>query len=163
MPHSPLWTGANLRPVPETGLWQDVAELAESLTATLDAREGFDDAAALLGADGVQRIVATGNGAAYYVAVALWLASLESVVEVVAVPSGLVARDQLGRAAEVGIDVVAGRRTVSLALVDVVHGAHVDASLCGESLDHRRVRTGEDAAAAEHAEPEAHALVRATR
>ena len=78
--------------MPETGLWQDVAELAESLTATLDAREGFDDAAALLGADGVQRIVATGNGAAYYVAVALWLASLESAVEVVAVPSGLVAR-----------------------------------------------------------------------
>ena len=31
--------------MPETGLWQDVAELAESLTATLDAREGFDDAA----------------------------------------------------------------------------------------------------------------------
>ena len=78
--------------MPETGLWQDVAELAESLTATLDARAGFDDAAALLGADGVQRIVATGNGAAYYVAVALWLASLESAVEVVAVPSGLVAR-----------------------------------------------------------------------
>jgi glucosamine 6-phosphate synthetase-like amidotransferase/phosphosugar isomerase protein len=82
-----------VRPVPGTGLWQDVTELAESLAATLDAREGFDDVAALLGADGVRRIVATGNGAAYYVAVALWLASLEEgAADVVAVPSGLVAR-----------------------------------------------------------------------
>src|SRR5207244_2804302 len=69
----------------------DVSELPDALAATLDARDGVEDVAALLG--GARRIVATGNGAAYYVAVALWLASLEgSGPEVVAVPSGLVAR-----------------------------------------------------------------------
>jgi fructoselysine-6-P-deglycase FrlB-like protein len=76
----------------ETGLWQDVSELPDALAATLDARDGTAEVAALLG--GARRIVATGNGAAYYVAVALWLASLEGAggPEVVAVPSGLVAR-----------------------------------------------------------------------
>ena len=44
---------------------------------TLDDERGQGDVAALLGAPGVRRIVASGNGAAYYVAVALWLASLE--------------------------------------------------------------------------------------
>jgi fructoselysine-6-P-deglycase FrlB-like protein len=77
-----------------TQLWQDASELPGSLAATLEAREGVAETAVLLGADGVRRIVATGNGAAYYVAVALWLASLESrdAPEVAAVPSGLVAR-----------------------------------------------------------------------
>ena len=77
-----------------SGIWQDVSELPASLAATLDARDGVAETAALLGADNVRRIVATGNGAAYYVAVALWLASLEGRPgpEVVAVPSGLVAR-----------------------------------------------------------------------
>lgn len=76
----------------ETGLWQDVQELPESLAATLDAREGVAGAARLLGQ--ARRVVASGNGAAYYVAVALWLASLEGAggPEVVAVPSGLLAR-----------------------------------------------------------------------
>ena len=78
----------------ETGLEQDLGELPASLAATLDARDGVEDVAALLGAPGVRRIVASGNGAAYYVAVALWLASLESPrgPEVVAAPSGLLAR-----------------------------------------------------------------------
>src|SRR2546421_9114740 len=82
----------------ETGLWQDVSELRESLAATITARDGVEDVAALLGSEGVRRIVATGNGAAYYVAVALWLASLEGGAgpEVVAVPSGLVARGAFG-------------------------------------------------------------------
>src|SRR6266568_3456967 len=82
----------------ETGLWQDVSELPDALAATVDARDGVADTAALLGADAVRRIVATGNGAAYYVAVALWLASLEGGAgpEVVAVPSGLVARGGFG-------------------------------------------------------------------
>ena len=76
----------------ETGLSQDVSELPDALAATLDARDGVAEVAALLG--GAGRIVATGNGAAYYVAVALWLASLEGPAgpEVVAAPSGLVAR-----------------------------------------------------------------------
>jgi len=78
----------------ETGLWQDVSELPSSLAATLDARDGVDDVAAVLGSDRVRRVVASGNGAAYYVAVALWLASLESSEgpEVAAAPSGLLAR-----------------------------------------------------------------------
>jgi fructoselysine-6-P-deglycase FrlB-like protein len=82
----------------KTGLWQDVSELPESLAATIAARDGVEDVAALLGAESVRRIVATGNGAAYYVAVALWLASLEGGAgpEVVAVPSGLVARGAFG-------------------------------------------------------------------
>jgi fructoselysine-6-P-deglycase FrlB-like protein len=77
-----------------TQLWQDASELPASLAATLEARDGVAETAALLGANGVRRIVATGNGAAYYVAVALWLASLErrDGPEVAAVPSGLVAR-----------------------------------------------------------------------
>jgi fructoselysine-6-P-deglycase FrlB-like protein len=78
----------------ETGLWRDVVELPASLAATLDGAT-IDDLTALLGADGVRRVVASGNGAAYYVAVALWLASLEgrrAGPEVVAVPSGLLAR-----------------------------------------------------------------------
>ncbi len=78
----------------ETGLWQDLAELPAALAATLERRDGFADSARLLGGDSVRRVVASGNGAAYYVAVALWLASLEAREgpEIVAVPSGLVAR-----------------------------------------------------------------------
>jgi fructoselysine-6-P-deglycase FrlB-like protein len=77
-----------------TGLWQDTRELPRSLAATLGAAEGVDAVAALIGAGEVRRVVVTGNGAAYYVAVALWLASLEGAPrgpEVVAVPGGLVA------------------------------------------------------------------------
>lgn len=78
----------------ETGLWRDVTELPESLAATVDDPEGAREVAALLGAEGVRRVVTSGNGAAYYVALALWLASLEGRPgpEVVAVPSGLLAR-----------------------------------------------------------------------
>ena len=78
----------------ETGLWQDVTELPATLRATLEDADGVRDVAELLAADGVRRVVASGNGAAYYVAVALWLASLEggNGPEVVAVPSGLLAR-----------------------------------------------------------------------
>ena len=78
----------------ETGLWRDVTELPSSLEATFEDTTGVADVAALLGAEGVRRVVASGNGAAYYVAVALWLASLEGPAgpDVVAVPSGLLAR-----------------------------------------------------------------------
>jgi len=78
--------------VRETGLWQDVQELPKTLAATLEAREGVRETASLLG--DARRIVVSGNGAAYYVALALWLASLEGSTgpEVVAVPSGLLAR-----------------------------------------------------------------------
>jgi fructoselysine-6-P-deglycase FrlB-like protein len=78
----------------ETGLWRDLQELPDTLAATVEAREGFVETAELLGRSEVRRIVASGNGAAYYVALALWLASLEGRVgpELVAVPAGLLAR-----------------------------------------------------------------------
>ena len=78
----------------DTGLWADVRELSESVAATIDAADGFDETAALLSGAGVRRIVASGNGAAYYVAHALWLAASGPKAggpEVVAVPSGLIA------------------------------------------------------------------------
>lgn len=77
-----------------TRIWQDALELPEALQTTLDRGQGFAETAALLAREGVRRIVATGNGAAYYVAHALWLASLAgkpAAAEVVAVPGGLVA------------------------------------------------------------------------
>ena len=79
----------------ETGIWQDLCDVPSAVQATLDQADGFDDAAALLRRGEVRRIVATGNGAAYYVAHALWLSSLDSDrVEppIVAVPGGLVAK-----------------------------------------------------------------------
>jgi glucosamine--fructose-6-phosphate aminotransferase (isomerizing) len=76
----------------DTGLWTDVREMADSVAATLDAADGLDETAALLSAPGVSRIVASGNGAAFYVAHALWLAAAAGDgPEVVAVPSGLLA------------------------------------------------------------------------
>jgi fructoselysine-6-P-deglycase FrlB-like protein len=79
----------------DTGLWADVREMPGPLADTIDARAGVADAAALLRGDGVRRIVATGNGAAYYVAHALWLASLEAEADgppIVAVPCGVAVR-----------------------------------------------------------------------
>lgn len=81
------------------GLWQDVLELPAALAATLDQRDGFREAADLVGQGPARRLVISGNGAAYYVATALWLASLAgegSGPEVCAVPSGLLARGRFG-------------------------------------------------------------------
>jgi len=79
----------------DTGLWADVRELPGALGATVEAGDGAARAADLLRTAGVERIVATGNGAAYYVAHALWLAALEtgaSGPSMVALPCGVVAR-----------------------------------------------------------------------
>ena len=81
----------------DTGLWADVRELPGALGDTLTAADGVAEAAELLRADGVERIVATGNGAAYYVAHALWLAALETEAPgppIVAVPCGIAVRDR---------------------------------------------------------------------
>lgn len=78
-----------------TGIWQDACEMPETLQATLDDSEGFAEVASFLRRDGVRRVVASGNGASYYVAQALWLAALEGdryPLEVVAVPGGLLAK-----------------------------------------------------------------------
>jgi len=80
----------------QTALWQDVLEIPAALRATLAADHGADRVAGLLGAPDVRRVVVTGNGAAYYVALGLWLASLDAGSaggpELTAVPAGLVAR-----------------------------------------------------------------------
>jgi fructoselysine-6-P-deglycase FrlB-like protein len=74
-----------------TDLWRDVTEIPAALRATLDARQGFPAAADLL--RGADRVIATGNGAAYYIAHALWLATLDGVggPPLESVPAGLVA------------------------------------------------------------------------
>jgi glucosamine--fructose-6-phosphate aminotransferase (isomerizing) len=75
----------------ETDLWRDVHEIPAALRATFAARDGFAATAAVIG--DARRVVTTGNGAAYYVGLALWLASLEGAdgPPVEAVPGGLVA------------------------------------------------------------------------
>jgi fructoselysine-6-P-deglycase FrlB-like protein len=77
-------------------VWQDVRELPEALQGTLDGATGFAEVVELLTSPDVRRVVATGNGAAFYVAHALWLASLvsSSGPPVVAVPAGLIAGDR---------------------------------------------------------------------
>jgi fructoselysine-6-P-deglycase FrlB-like protein len=80
-----------------TGLWADVRELPGALTTTLNEADGVAKAAALLRGGEVQRVVAVGNGAAYYVAHALWLATLQCAADpgppLVAVPCGVAVRD----------------------------------------------------------------------
>ena len=59
-----------------TGLWADVRGLPDALAITPEAADGLADAVGLLRAPGVERVVATGNGGAYYDAHGIWLASL---------------------------------------------------------------------------------------
>jgi fructoselysine-6-P-deglycase FrlB-like protein len=75
-----------------TGLWRDIGELPELLQATLDQEQGFSEVASLLRHRDVERIVITGNGASYYVALALWLTAIGGFADappVMAVPAGL--------------------------------------------------------------------------
>lgn len=81
----------------DTGLWQDLLLTPGTVSATVERADGFDEVAQLLTAPGVRRVIVTGNGAQWHVALALWLAWLgvpEPPVEVLAVPGGLVARGQ---------------------------------------------------------------------
>jgi fructoselysine-6-P-deglycase FrlB-like protein len=77
----------------QTRLWREAREIPRALEQTVDQAHGFDDVAALLAADDVSRVIATGNGAALYVAHAVWLASLEGDgrLELLAVPAGVLA------------------------------------------------------------------------
>ena len=77
--------------IASTGVWQDTVDVQEAIEATLADADGFADVAAMLSAPGVKRVVATGNGASFYVAHALWLASLygDSPVELVGISAGL--------------------------------------------------------------------------
>ena len=79
----------------DTGLWADLLLTPGTLTRTAADAEGFDDVAALLTAPGVRRVVVSGNGAQWHVALALalaWMHVPEPPVDVVAVPGGLLAR-----------------------------------------------------------------------
>jgi fructoselysine-6-P-deglycase FrlB-like protein len=81
----------------ETRLWREARGAPAALERTLGEASGFDDVAALLGGPDVHRVVATGNGAALYVAHALWLASLEGgAMELFAVPAGLLSSGRFG-------------------------------------------------------------------
>jgi fructoselysine-6-P-deglycase FrlB-like protein len=76
----------------ETLLWREGRGIPAALERTLDEARGVDDIAGLIGADDVRRVIATGNGAALYVAHAAWLASLEGAgPELLAVPAGVLA------------------------------------------------------------------------
>jgi len=79
----------------DTGLFADLLLTPSTVTTTVAAADGFDDVAALLTAPEVRRVVVTGNGAQWHVALALslaWMHVPEPPVELIAVPGGLVAR-----------------------------------------------------------------------
>jgi fructoselysine-6-P-deglycase FrlB-like protein len=71
-------------------VWSEASAMPGTLAETLDGG-GVDELAGALGK--ARRIVATGNGASWYVALALWLCALRSpdAPEVLAVPGGLLA------------------------------------------------------------------------
>jgi fructoselysine-6-P-deglycase FrlB-like protein len=72
-------------------LWADLIAVPAAIDATLEEAIGFDTASILLGDPGVDRVFICGNGASYYVALALWLSSLTapSRPTVVALPAGM--------------------------------------------------------------------------
>ncbi len=79
----------------ETGLWADLVLTPGTVTHTTAEADGFDDVATLLTAPDVRRVVVTGNGAQWHVALALslaWLGVPTPPVDLIAVPGGLVAR-----------------------------------------------------------------------
>lgn len=83
-------------PIWETRLWRDTKLVPGSLAATLNGRAGWSEVATLLTRPRTRRVIVSGSGASYYVALAMWLASLQTAdprVEIVPVPAGLLARD----------------------------------------------------------------------
>jgi len=75
----------------DTVVWSDALGIPEAIERTLAETEALAAMASFLGENRVHRIIASGNGASYYVALALSLASWASGAgpEVVAVPAGL--------------------------------------------------------------------------
>jgi fructoselysine-6-P-deglycase FrlB-like protein len=75
-------------------VWREALALPDTLHETLGA-PGIAELAELLAAPSVRRVVATGNGASWYAALALWLASLAAPArggpDVLALPGGLLA------------------------------------------------------------------------
>jgi fructoselysine-6-P-deglycase FrlB-like protein len=112
-------------------VWRDVCDMPANLERTLAQSNGIDAVAARLADERVLRIVATGNGASYYVAQALWLASLMGVrhpKEVIAVPAGLVAGQEFRF--DRGDLLLAISSSGELRdLIEVIEGANAPASL----------------------------------
>jgi len=79
-------------PLTATTLWGETSRIPEVLETTVTRAVAEPDLARFFGAPDVHRIVATGNGAAYYVALSLQMAALMQPVvglEVIAIPAGL--------------------------------------------------------------------------
>jgi fructoselysine-6-P-deglycase FrlB-like protein len=78
-------------------LWADTLAIPNAIGATLAAADGFDAVTAVL--RGAGRVVVSGNGAAWYVALAAWLATLEGPplpAPMVAVPAGVLRTGRFG-------------------------------------------------------------------
>ena len=77
--------------IARTGVWQDTADVPQAMAKTLARADGFDVVAALIRHPSVRRVVASGNGASYYTAHALWMAALHgpSPVDLIGIPAGL--------------------------------------------------------------------------
>jgi fructoselysine-6-P-deglycase FrlB-like protein len=75
-----------------TALWQETCRIPAVVRATLDAAAGFDELARYL-SSAPGRVVVTGNGAAYYAGMTLWLTSVQSPAvrpHIVVAPAGVV-------------------------------------------------------------------------
>jgi fructoselysine-6-P-deglycase FrlB-like protein len=77
--------------IESTALWGDVRQIGRAVADTLARTAEHDDVAGFLAESAVRRLVISGNGASYYVGMAVWLASLtgRAMPEVVAIPAGL--------------------------------------------------------------------------
>jgi D-arabinose 5-phosphate isomerase GutQ len=72
-------------------VWTEACRIPEALEVTLRRGQGIDRVLSVLAEPDARRIIVTGNGAAYYAGMALWLTSLSSRgPDVVALPAGLV-------------------------------------------------------------------------
>ncbi len=74
--------------------WQDAQGIPDALQATLDRADGLAETAELFGSSKVRRILASGNGASFYVAHYLSMLSLAvpGHAPVIAVPAGILAQ-----------------------------------------------------------------------
>jgi fructoselysine-6-P-deglycase FrlB-like protein len=78
-------------------LWEDTLRIPETLDRVLRRADGVDAVVERLRSPAVQRIVTSGNGAAWYAGLAIWLAALErpsKAAELLCIPSGLLARER---------------------------------------------------------------------
>ncbi len=76
-------------------LWNDTVRVPSTIDAALRANPGIGAVVDRLRDPAVKRIVISGNGAAWYAGLGVWLASLESTpprADITCVPSGLIAR-----------------------------------------------------------------------